>query len=341
MLWLASFALADTYYATWDGSTSAVDTTIATTNGADGGSGGTLTVLAAGPDTNRALLSFPDLIGTAYPHVPPGAEILTATLTIYTPAEVAATHLELWQLVQPWDESTASWTEASTGVPWSTVGAGSTAWGVECAAPIATKTALSIDVSDCIAPWIDGDQNDGWVLLADTGGISLTTLYSSESVKPPTLTIGFNAPDRDADGADMWQDCDDEEALARPDGVEIPCDGIDNDCSAATQDCDGDSGDTASAETDVDRDRFAPNEGDCDDADATVYPGHAETCDNLDNDCDGVVDENCVDGSAGGAGCSCGEGSASALFFLPLAGLGLTRRRRFSSANRRFRTAPS
>ena len=32
--------------------------------------------------------------------------------------------------------------------------------------------------------------------------------------------------------------------------------------------------------------------GDCNDADATVYPGALERCDLKDNDCNGVADEN-------------------------------------------------
>jgi len=36
---------------------------------------------------------------------------------------------------------------------------------------------------------------------------------------------------------------------------------------------------------------------DCDDGDATVYPGADEVCDEVDNDCDYVVDDDPVDGS--------------------------------------------
>jgi hypothetical protein len=42
---------------------------------------------------------------------------------------------------------------------------------------------------------------------------------------------------------------------------------------------------------DDDGDGWTENEGDCDDADATTYPGASEVCDGLDNDCDGLVNE--------------------------------------------------
>ena len=41
---------------------------------------------------------------------------------------------------------------------------------------------------------------------------------------------------------------------------------------------------------DADGDGFGPNQ-DCDDQDAAIYPGADEYCDDVDNDCDGVVDE--------------------------------------------------
>ena len=35
--------------------------------------------------------------------------------------------------------------------------------------------------------------------------------------------------------------------------------------------------------------------GDCDDEDPEVYPGAEEICDDKDNDCDGEIDNDCVD----------------------------------------------
>jgi len=44
-------------------------------------------------------------------------------------------------------------------------------------------------------------------------------------------------------------------------------------------------------EMDQDGDGFLPSEGDCDDADPAVHPNASETCNGVDDDCDGVVDD--------------------------------------------------
>ena len=43
-----------------------------------------------------------------------------------------------------------------------------------------------------------------------------------------------------------------------------------------------------------DGDGYSADQGDCDNTDATVYPGAVELCDGKDNDCDGEVDEDCT-----------------------------------------------
>ena len=49
---------------------------------------------------------------------------------------------------------------------------------------------------------------------------------------------------------------------------------------------------------DQDGDGYSPEQGDCDDLNADVNPGQVESCDDIDNDCDGETDEDAVDATS-------------------------------------------
>ena len=70
--------------------------------------------------------------------------------------------------------------------------------------------------------------------------------------------------------------------MIHPAAVDIPGDGID-------QDCDGDDTLGTSPGEDEDEDGFTVADGDCDDSNPSVYPGAEELCDGLDSDCDGLL----------------------------------------------------
>jgi len=107
--------------------------------------------------------------------------------------------------------------------------------------------------------------------------------------------------DLDGDGYGFDEDCDDDDAAVNPEAVEA-CNGVDDDCDGEVDqavgdlwytDYDGDGyGDPAleSQSCDGEEGTVADNT-DCDDTDASIFPGADEDCDEDDDDCDGTVDE--------------------------------------------------
>lgn len=107
------------------------------------------------------------------------------------------------------------------------------------------------------------------------------------------LTVGYST---------VSTDCNDKDKTTYPGALEI-CDSADNDCDGLT-----DEGALITWYQDSDKDGFGSKKitkiqcstpvgyvqdgTDCDDAKAAINPSVAETCDKVDNNCDGVTDEN-------------------------------------------------
>ena len=170
--------------------------------------------------------------------------------------------------------------------------------------------------SDGTPNCVDGDADgDGWGAALDCddldddvhpGALELCDGVDSDCdgdlVDGFTDTDGDGMPDcaeddSDGDGSLDIDDCAPLDPDVFPGNIEVPDDGVDNDCS-------GD--DTVSCYDDADGDGFGGGtptllEGacgdlladgsDCDDGDELIHPGADELCDGVDNDCDGDADE--------------------------------------------------
>jgi hypothetical protein len=184
---------------------------------------------------------------------------------------------------------------ASDGTAWDTV-VYTTAWPFSAGTSMELdRLALSAGSNDSATNWCSAVNPYGNGDLGTPGAQNECTIGNCD-----------NTVDNDLDGATCDVDCDDSDGSTYPGAPEI-CDGIDNDCDGNLpndeEDSDGDGvpdcndvcpgfDDTI----DFDEDLW-PSGCDCNDFNASQYPGAAEiSCNGIDEDCDGSDTVTDVDG---------------------------------------------
>ncbi|MCB9797419.1 MAG: putative metal-binding motif-containing protein, partial [Alphaproteobacteria bacterium] len=173
---------------------------------------------------------------------------------------------------------------------------------------------LVADDSDCddadaaVNPAADelcNDVDDDCDAAVDEGATDAPTWYADLDGD------GFGDPDNTIESCEQpsgylsdSSDCYDSDADVSPAATEY-CDGIDNDCDGQTDEVDA--ADASTWYVDADGDGYGDPDNsslacdapsghvadrtDCDDNEAAANPGETEVCDEIDNNCDGSVDE--------------------------------------------------
>jgi hypothetical protein len=194
-----------------------------TLNNHDAGEIADAFLLSTAPDINYGSTSYTTtydrfIVQFNLPAEVMGKKILSAELSLYVWAvdpDDAGTGLDVYRVLQAWDESAVTWTHASAGLSWDTLGGTiGESVGKITVEYLDHQFLTPMDVSATVQQWVDGSlPNHG--LMLDKGpdvGMGLkASEYSQEA--SPTLSITYtnrDCPgdadgDGDVDGADLAQ----------------------------------------------------------------------------------------------------------------------------------------
>jgi large repetitive protein len=162
-----------------------------------------------------------------------------------------------------------------------------------------TNPGIPFEACDGIDNNCDGQIDEGSTyIFSDYDNDGFGTMYSNYMEWPcgDPVPPGY---------ASSFSDCDDYNSGINPDATEI-CDGLDNDCNGqiddnvstfntfyADTDADGfgDPDNTTTAIGCIPPNGYVNNQLDCDDNNPVIHPGMPESCNGVDDDCNGLVDE--------------------------------------------------
>ncbi|MDO8560451.1 MAG: DNRLRE domain-containing protein [bacterium] len=140
----------------------------------------------------HGLIKFPNLFGSGVDQVPPGAEIVSASLT-FNCFNIGNT-IRTYRLLEDWVESEATWNLRAAGVPWGNPGADgavsrdSAALNWTCS----TVGSQTYDLTPVVQQWAGGAPNHG-VVMVESGadGVDFYTSEHATAANRPQLTVSY------------------------------------------------------------------------------------------------------------------------------------------------------
>ncbi|MAA78777.1 MAG: hypothetical protein CL916_05915 [Deltaproteobacteria bacterium] len=151
----------------------------------------------------------------------------------------------------------------------------------------------------------DGLDNDCNDLIDD--GLGVYWFFDEDGDGYGSIDTSIQACTQPQGSITTGGDCDDENAQIFP-GVDEECDGVDNNCNGQIdetgsdrwfrdEDEDGFGSPSNFVESCVPVEGYIDNNLDCNDTDDSIHPDSVELCDGLDNNCNGILNDNALDGS--------------------------------------------
>jgi hypothetical protein len=152
------------------------------------------TLMVDGPvpvaDERQILLRFEDVFGSGPGQVPPGARIVSATLTMFV-SNSSADGADLFRILVPWTDA-MTWNQAVGGMQQD--GLESMAASDAGGATNSNRVPYDMEVTASMIAWSGGQANLGWVFVMPVSGTDSWQFASSEEVEieqRPKLTVSF------------------------------------------------------------------------------------------------------------------------------------------------------
>ena len=139
---------------------------------------------------SHGLLKFNNIIGTGAGQIPPGSRITSATLTMqHTAANANGNLVNVYRMVAPWSQSTATWNSLGAGIQADGIEARTTPDVSFDSAAQTVPFTLNLNVAVSVQAWADGEANYGWALLPT--GTDGYRFDSSILATGPALTVEY------------------------------------------------------------------------------------------------------------------------------------------------------